>query len=159
MSDNQYIELLKQGLHKKLEILDTIIALNIQQKEMLGDPELDPDVLEENFKRKSDLVDELNMLDDGFEQVYERVKTLLSENRSMYAQDIKKMQKDIALIMDKSATIQSQEQRNKLLIQQKFATVRKQIKEVKQSKKAVSSYYQNMMKMNYVDPQFMDDKK
>lgn len=159
MSENNYIAVLKQGLSKKIDILDTLIALNVQQKEMLHNPELDPDELEDNFKQKSELVDELNMLDDGFEQVYERVRELLGKNREQYAEDIRMMQKSIAMIMDRSTKIQSQEQRNKLLMEQKFSTVRKQVKEVKQSRKAVSSYYQNMMKINYVDPQFMDDKK
>lgn len=159
MSENTYIAILKQGLDKKIDILDTLIALNVQQKEMLNNPELDPDELEDNLKQKSDLIEELNMLDDGFEQVYERIRALFEKNREQYTEDIRMMQKSIAMIMDRSTTIQSQEQRNKVLMEQKFSAVRKQVKEVKQSRKAVSSYYRNMMKINYVDPQFMDDKK
>ena len=98
-------------------------------------------------------------LDQGFEQVYERVKEELLQNRAAYAADIAVMQRYISEIMEKSTQVQTQEQRNKDLILTKFSTVKKQIREVKSSKKAVSQYYKNMMKLNYVDPQFLDNKK
>lgn len=158
MSEN-YIAVLKQSLKKKIELLDTIAALNVLQKQMLENPELEPQELEGNIERKAELVAQLNALDDGFEQVYGRVKGELDTNRQQYAQDIQEMKADIAHIMDRSATIQSQEQRNKALAEKKFSAVRKQIKEVKQSRKAVNTYYKNMMKMNFPDPEFLDNKK
>lgn len=159
MSEKDYIAVLKQSLAKKVEILDTICALNVEQKRMLEDPELMPEELEENFRAKGELVDQLVALDDGFEQVYDRVKEELTHHKERYASDILQMQKDISRITERSADIRAQEQRNKSLMEQKFATVKKQVREVKNSKQAVNSYYKNMMKMNYVDPQFMDNKK
>lgn len=159
MSNNSYIEILKQSLSKKIELLNTISALNVEQKHMLEDPELDPDTLDENMQRKAELVEELSGLDEGFNQIFERVKTELNANRERYAADIKYMQRMIASIMEKSNQVQLEEQRNKTLIEQKFGAVKKQIREVKQSRQAVSSYYKSMSKVNLVDPQFMDDKK
>lgn len=159
MAENHYILALQQGLNKKLMILDTIIALNIQQKEILDNVESAPEELEENIEEKAARIEELRLLDEGFEQVYERVKEELAGNREQYAAIIGDMQRQIAEIMDKSVRIQGQEQRNRNLMEQRFSIVRKQIKEVKHSSKAVNSYYRNMMKMNYVDPQYMDDKK
>lgn len=159
MSEKDYIAVLKQSLAKKVEILDTICALNVEQKRMLEDPELMPEELEENFRAKGELVDQLVALDDGFEQVYDRVKQALTLHKEQYASDILQMQKDISRITERSADIRAQEQRNKSLMEQKFATVKKQVREVKNSQQAVNSYYRNMMKMNYVDPQFMDNKK
>ena len=54
---------------------------------------------------------------------------------------------------------QAEEARNKQLIEKKFASVKKQIREVKSSQKAVNTYYQNMMKNVYLDSQFLDRKK
>ena len=159
MSNNSYIEILKQSLTKKIELLNTISALNVEQKHMLEDSGLDPDTLDENLQRKAELVEELSKLDDGFEQVYERVKAELDVNRERYSMDIQNMQRMIATIMEKSNQVQLEEQRNKTLMEHKFGTIKKQIREVKQSSQAVSSYYQNMAKVNLVDPQFMDDKK
>lgn len=159
MENKNYIEVLKQSLAKKITILDTIISLNTRQKQLLDDPELDPDELDENLNQKADLIEQLNALDDGFEQVYERVSEILVNQRELYKEDIQTMKSAITMITEKSTTIQSQEQRNKKLIQKKFSTVKKQIREVKSSQKAVNQYYNSMMKTNYVDPQFMDNKK
>ena len=158
-ANNSYIEILKQSLTKKIELLDTIMALNVLQKDMLENPDLDPDELEENLNRKADLVEQLSKLDDGFSQIYDRVRTDLTENRGAYSDDITRMKRDITAIMDKSTAIQSQEKRNQVLMQQKFASVKKQIKEVKKSRQAVNSYYRNMMKMGAPEAAFLDDKK
>lgn len=158
-ANNSYIEILKQSLTKKLELLDTIMALNVLQKDMLENPDLDPDELDENLNRKADLVEQLSKLDDGFGQIYDRVRTELMENRTAYTEDIAQMKRDITAIMDKSTAIQSQEKRNQVLMQQKFTSVKKQIKEVKKSRQAVNSYYRNMMKMGTPGSSFLDDKK
>lgn len=158
-ANNSYIEILKQSLTKKIELLDTIMALNVLQKDMLENPDLDPDELEENLNRKAELVEQLSKLDDGFSQIYDRVRADLTENRGTYSDDIARMKRDITAIMDKSTAIQSQEKRNQVLVQQKFTSVKKQIKEVKKSRQAVNSYYRNMMKMGAPEAAFLDDKK
>lgn len=158
-ANNSYIEILKQSLTKKIELLDTIMALNVLQKDMLENPDLDPDELEENLNRKADLVEQLSKLDDGFSQIYDRVRVDLTENRGAYSEDIAQMKRDITAIMDKSTAIQSQEKRNQVLMQQKFTSVKKQIKEVKKSRQAVNSYYRNMMKMGTPEAAFLDNKK
>lgn len=159
MQNKDYITVLKQGLEKKIQILDKIIEENATQRQLLADPELDPDEFEKNINDKAELVEQLTMLDDGFDAVYERVREELQQNRAAYTDDIAGMQKCISIIMEKSTQIQTEEQRNKELAVQKFASVKKQIREVKSSHKAVNEYYQNMMKLNYIEPQFMDNKK
>ena len=135
------------------------MALNVLQKDMLENPDLDPDELEENLNHKAELVEQLAQLDDGFSQIYDRVRADLTENRGAYSEDIAQMKRDITAIMDKSTAIQSQEKRNQVLMQQKFTSVKKQIKEVKKSRQAVNSYYRNMMKMGTPGSTFLDDKK
>lgn len=159
MQNKGYITALKQGLEKKIQILDKIIEENALQRQLLADPELDPDDFEKNLNDKAALVEQLTMLDDGFDTVYERVREELQQNRAAYAVDITCMQKYISAIMEKSTQIQTEEQRNRELVVQKFTSVKKQIREVKSSHKAVNEYYQNMMRLNYVEPQFMDNKK
>ena len=108
---------------------------------------------------KSKLIDQLNELDSGFEEVFARVKEELELHRSEYKDEIFKMQELIRMITDKSLRIQQQELQNKKLMEQKFASVRKQVREVRQSQKVVNQYYKSMMKANYQEPQFLDNKK
>ncbi|WP_075721668.1 flagellar export chaperone FlgN [Roseburia sp. 499] len=159
MQDKEYIAILQQSLEKKNRILDLIVEKNKEQRILFTDETLPPERLEENIKEKGDLVDQLNQLDDGFEQVYNRVREILNKEKEAYRDEIKKMQELIREITDKSATIQAQEQRNKELAAQKFASVKKEIRKARTSTKAASQYYKSMAKTNVVDSQFLDKKK
>ena len=159
MQDKEYIAVLCQSLEKKTRILDLIIEKNKEQRILFTDETLPPERLEENLKEKGDLIDQLNQLDDGFEQVYNRVKDILGREKEVYRDEIKKMQGLIREITDKSATIQAQEQRNHELAVQKFASVKKEIRQARTTTKAASQYYKSMAKMNVVDSQFLDKKK
>ena len=156
---NTYISILIQSLEKKLHILDEIIAKNRVQRDGLEDPNLDPDDVDKTVRDKAALIEQLEGLDAGFEEVFERVKKELEANREAYREEIRKMQELIRKITDKSMLIRRQEAENKRLMEQKFAAVRKQVKEVRQSQKVVNQYYKNMMKSGYVEPQFLDNKK
>lgn len=159
MNIDSYIDILLRDLKKKNQVLDAIIFANQEQKELLEDPNLDPDDFDAIVEKKAKLIDELDKLDEGFEQVYQRIKEELQENKAKYAMQIKELQGYIRQLTDKSATIQAQEQRNKEAMQKKFSEVKKQVREVRASQKVVNQYYRNMMKTGYVDPQFLDNKK
>ena len=140
MEKNPYLTIMIQSLKKKSAVLDAIIELNIRQKEELENPGLE-------------------LLDAGFQEVYDKIKADLQTNQQEYREEIAEMQEYIRRLTDKSATIQAQEARNKDLMTQKFASVRKQVKEVRKSQKVVNQYYKSMMKSGYMEPQFTDNKK
>ena len=83
----------------------------------------------------------------------------LDTKRAAYADEIKEMQTLIQRITEKSNRIQVQEARNKDLMTQKFSKIHKQVRDVRVSQQAVNQYYQNMKKINFIDPQFMDNKQ
>ncbi len=155
----EYIEVLKQGLEKKIQLLEAIHQKCDEQSVLLQLDSLTPEEFDENVEKKAALVEELLGLDRGFEQVYARVRDEIMVHQNIYQKDIQKMQSLISEIVTLSTSIQAKEAANKQLAEAKFAKIRKQIKEVKASKKAVDHYYQQMMRTNYVDPQFMDNKK
>ena len=159
MQDKEYIAVLIQSLEKKKEILDKIIAKNKEQKILFTDEGSDPDRLEENMQEKSGLVDQLNELDEGFQQIYNRVKSVLQSDKESYKEEIRTMQKLITEVTEMSTTIQTQEKRNYDLAGKRFAKVKKGIRKARASNRVASQYYKNMAKLNYMDAQFMDKKK
>lgn len=159
MQDKEYVAILRQSLEKKVRILDLIIEKNKEQRAIFSDETMPPERLEENLKEKGELIDQLNQLDDGFEQVYQRIKEILAKEKDAYRDEIQKMQEMIREITDKSATVQTQELRNRELAVRKFSTIKKEIKKARTTTKAASQYYKNMAKMNVVDSQFLDQKK
>lgn len=156
---NTYIDILIQSLEKKLVVLDKIIEMNIEQKGIWAEAELDTEALDANLQLKGELVDELNLLDEGFEEVYGRVKTELNENRENFKDEIKHMQELISKITEKSVTIKAEEERNRMAAEKKFSLMRNEMRHAKRSKSAATQYYSNMSKVNYVDAQFMDKRK
>lgn len=159
MGKNNYIQILEQDLKKKNQILDAVIQVNQVQKDALEDPNLDPDDFDEIVEERGRLIDSLEHLDEGFEQIYARVREELMDNKEAYRDEIRRMQELIRQITDKTATIQADEQRNKVLMSQKFAAVKQQLREIRSSQKVVNEYYQNMMKSKFMAPQFLDNKK
>lgn len=159
MEKNQYIPVMLQSLKKKNQILDLIIELNKRQREELEDPSLDPDDFDKTVQEKAVQIEALEALDAGFQEVYEKVRNDLKDNKDAYREEIAQMQDYIRRLTEKSAAIQVDEARNKSLMEKKFVAVRKQVKEVRKSQKVVNQYYKNMMKTNYIEPQFTDKKK
>lgn len=159
MNDKNYVNILLQDLRKKKQVLDKIVQANRKQQYALEDPNLDPDDFDVIVEEKARLIQQLEQLDDGFTQIYERVREPLQTQKELYADEIKEMQQLIRQLTEKSADIEAQEKRNKALMTQKFANVRKQVREVRASQRVVNQYYQNMMKSKFINPQFLDNKK
>ncbi len=158
--DENYVEIMLQSLKKKAAVLDQIIELNRQQKILLDDPNLPPETLEQNLNDKGKMIRNLNELDEGFEELYDRVKETLQAQRMHYAGQISQMQDLIKEITEKTTMIQTQEIRNKEKAVQKFSSIKEQVKGVRNSQKVVKQYYQNMMKQNsYPNASFVDNKK
>ncbi len=154
-----YIDVMLQSLKKKEQILERIISLDELQKKQLEDSGSTVEEFDATVEEKSGLIEQLEQLDDGFDKMYGRMKEELQQNRAAYAEQIHKMQELIRSITDKSVQIQAQEARNKDLMVQKFTRVKRQAKEIRANNKATTEYYRSMSQVNYIDPQFMDNKK
>ena len=155
----QYVEIMIQSLRKKINVLDTIIKLDEEQKEGLENPKLTPDEFDETVEKKSDMIKQLEQLDSGFEKLFERMVVELENNKDFYKDQILLMKDLIRQITDKSVEIQAQEVRNKELMTRKFASIKTQARNVRKGAKAVTQYYQSMNKTGALDSQFWDQKK
>lgn len=154
-----YLRIMAESLEKKKDILDRIIELNRQQKFLLQDPNLSPEDFEQNMQFKSNLVEQLNLLDDGFGELFGHVRDALNSNREQYADEIVRMQELIREITTRTTEIQTQEARNHESAVKKFSTVRSQVRGVRNSQKVVKQYYDNMMSHRSVEAQMIDNKK
>ncbi len=159
MDKKDYVIMLRESLEKKIDILKMIRQKNARQREILLDELSTPDELDDNFEEKGKLVDQIVALDDGFETLYEKVREAVESDRAAYADEIKKMQGLIPQINDLSNEIQAEEQRNRNLASKRFSSIKQRVQKVRTGQRAANIYYQNMMKRNNIDPQFMDHKE
>lgn len=159
MQDREYINVLIQSLEKKKNILDIIIEKNKEQGILFTDEASDPDRLDENIEEKGNLVEQLNQLDEGFQQIYDRIKPVLQQQKEEYKEEIHTLKQLITDITDRSTTIQAQEARNRDLAVKRFSAVKGNIRQARASNQVASQYYKSMSRLNVVDSQFMDKKK
>ena len=157
--EQTYVDIMIQSLEKKISVLEEIKKQNELQKQLLEDDKAEVEEFDATVEKKAALIEQMTQLDSGFDKLFERVKEAMNADKESYAEKIKTMQSLIRRITDISMELQAQEARNKDLMTRKFAFVRETAKTVRTNTKAASQYYQNMMQLNVIDPQFMDNKK
>lgn len=153
------LDMLEESLVKKLEIMKKIREENANQKQLLSDPDnLEVEVFDRTLDVKGDYIDQLSVLDEGFQSLFDRMKEEIGGHKELYSEQIKRMQGLIHDIMDMSASIEAEEHRNKKLAEQYFSIKRTQMNQSKMSSAAAFNYYQTMNNFKNIPPQFMDTK-
>lgn len=158
METENYLQIMIDSLEKKKKILHKIIDYNIEQEYILKNAEFDGNIFQKNMEMKSECIDELNNLDDGFQIIYDRIKDNVQMYKENYKQDISDLQSLIKEVSSLSATIQAQESRNKVYVEKKFRQLKEETKNAKRSMSMANQYYKNMSGISS-EPQFMDKKK
>ena len=148
-----YLQMMIDSLNKKKGILIRIIELNEEQNQILSEETLNGDAFDDNMKAKGSCIDELDLLDEGFQSLFNRVRDAINANKEMYANEISVMKRLITEVK-----IEVQEARNKVKVEAMFRRERQEHKEAKRSASMAKSYYQNMSKVSN-EPQFMDTKQ
>ncbi len=156
--DRNYVIILEDSLRKKIAVLDEILALCEEQKNMLSD-DMELTALDPIIAKKETLISEIEKLDEGFETLYERVEKELKENKEMYADRIREMQKMIREITEKSNMIRAAEDRYRELISGYFGKRRNEVKEGRVNSRAAMNYYKVQSNSAFGESRFMDSKK
>lgn len=154
-----YLDMLQDSLKKKLEILNGIMQYQREETDMLKSGSMDMEAFDQNINDKVALAEKIDSLDDGFEQVYDRIREELIGNKEKYAVQIRAMQDMIGEISEKNVLIQAEENRIRLEVDNFAKRESAALRLRRDNGKAARSYYNNMKKLNYVDSQFMDKKK
>lgn len=158
MTEN-YLNILEESLEKKLQIMAKIQKYSLLQQELFQSQEADLDKFDEYVDRKDELLEELTALDNGFEALYRAVSGQLQENRGKYAEQIKRLHELVTRVTEGSVTIQTQEARNKKLVEDYFRRQRAGIAKGRRSSRAAYDYYKNMSGSSVETSQLYDSKK
>lgn len=154
-----YLDMLQDSLKKKLEILYRIMEYQREESDMLKSGSMDMEAFDRSINEKVTLAESIDSLDDGFEQVYDRIRKEMIEHKEKYAVQIRSMQDMIGEISEKNVLIQAEENRLKLEVDNYARRESAELRQKRNKGKAARSYYNNMKKLNYVGSQFMDKKK
>ncbi|WP_287388845.1 flagellar protein FliT [Lachnospira sp.] len=153
-----YLEIMKDSLKKKIKVLEKIEELDRVQTELFSADPFDEEKTRASFEEKGKYINELDRLDAGFQSLFNKMKDQLDGKKDQYKEEIKEMQSLIRRVTELSVTIESQEKRNKDLATKRFNGMRKEISNAKRSTSLAKQYYSAMNNVLNVDPQFMDSK-
>lgn len=154
-----YLDILKDSLEKKFDILVMLEQKSLEQYEMLREEDVDLDFIDSNMEEKDKLIKKISSLDDGFDALYVRIRHELENKKELYKSEIEELKLLITRIMEKSSSIQAIELRNKNIIDNFFFCKKKELQSRKNAMSVARDYYQNMNKIKNVSPQFLDQKK
>ena len=156
--EKEYLQILVESLEKKIQILKEISEINGHQKELLSEPEMNWDSFEDAVRRKEDLIAQIAFVDEGFQQMYQRLQNILQTKKEAYTTEITLLQEKIRTITELTVLVQAEEQTNKQLALSCFGKEKKKVRQIKNKNSVASKYYKSMVKLNVVEPQFMDKK-
>ena len=156
--ENQ-LTILAESLEQKIKVLTAIQEYNDRQEQVFTNEQIDLDSFDAAVEEKARLIEQLMLLDEGFETMYAKLSEQLQNNREMYASEIRGLQQQIAQITEMSVAIQAQEKRNKQLVEQYFARERTSIGQRRKHSKAAYDYYKKVSNASYAPPQYYDSKK
>lgn len=153
-----YLLILEESLNKKLIYLAELSKLTNIQKDIVTAEEFDDEAFNKNVEQKDALIRELEKLDRGFQTLYDNIKAQIENNKEMYASEITRLQELIKRILDESTNLQVMENRNKDLVKNRFATLKKEVRQLKKSRELAANYYKTMNNISS-EPYFLDKKK
>lgn len=159
MAENdRYIQIMIDSLKKKIQILDTLLAMNEEQaKALTGDVSMEK--FDEMVEKKSEQIELIKKLDTGFDAVYNRIKPEITEHPELHKDEIRLMQQLISELTDRSVKMEASEQRNKQAVERYFRSLRQELNSTTKSVSAASNYYKNMTGTQYVDAQMINFKQ
>lgn len=155
------MQIMIESLVKKEQVLDAIISANEKQTQIISQDSPDWEAFDEQVDVKTELIGKLDLLDEGFENLYNTIKDLLADptQKDLYASEVGQMKKLITVLTDKSISIQAAEARNKQMIESKIEGQRQEIKVGRTSSKVAMDYYNNMRQTTMLQSQFLDSKQ
>lgn len=163
MQNKEYLMIMVDSLKKKRDLLNTLLIKTKGQTDLISGKDYDDvnwnqfDVLVEE---KDNAINRIEVLDDGFEQVFSRIREDLNFNKSLYKDEIKEMQSLIKELTDIGVSIQTAEEKNRRDIERIMTASKKEIKKAKKNLKVSASYISSMYGTNMKpEPSKIDDKK
>lgn len=154
-----YLQIMIECLEKKLEVLDKVSELDKKQLKIALAQPMDLEAFDQTMDEKGELIEELNKLDEGFSETYERVRDEVQAEPEKYRDVVKRLQDLVREAVDKGVSIEAQEKRNKAAMEAAIGMKRREINEKKVTASVASRYYKITSRINNIDPQLMDKKK
>ncbi len=163
MRDNEkvtYLNIMIDTLKKKELLLNELKISTLNQASILEKEEFDADGFDSSIEEKQKKIDELLRLDEGFMEMYDKVKDSLVNDGKDYAPEIEQAKALIKKQTDLSVELQALEEKNRVKLSVHLSKGRQKGKDFRTSSRTAAAYYKNMSNHHQDgDSYFLDSKK
>ena len=147
-------------MKKKELLLKNLKVITNKQTEILEAEEFAADDFDNTIEEKQKSIDALLKLDDGFMDMYAKVKDALISNGNDYIPEIEQAKALIKKQTDMSVELQAMEEKNKVKLTMQLSKGRQKGKDFRTSSRTAAAYYKNMSNHHQEgDSYFLDSKK
>lgn len=153
-----YIKLLQESLKKKLEIIEELQSITKEQSAILTNKDLDMDAFEGTMNKKDGLIKKVTLIDDGFNGIYDRVRTEIKEHTHLYKEEVSLMKELITQISNITVEIQIMEQANKNLLDSHYKRVNTKVRRFNKGSRQSLAYYKNATSGVMENSYLMDER-
>lgn len=163
MRDNEkvtYLNIMIDTLKKKEVLLEELKSTTLRQTDILEQEEFDADGFDSTIDEKQSKIDELLKLDEGFMEIYDKVKGNLKTDGKNYVSEIEQVKVYIKKQTDLSVELQAMEEKNRVKLSVHLSKGRQKGKDFRTSSRTAAAYYKNMSNHHQDgDSYFLDSKK
>ena len=139
-----YINIMIDSLKKKEELLVKLKEETLKQASILAEQEFDADSFEKTIDVKQGYLDELAKQDDGFMDMYSKVKETLASDGAEYASEVELAKVLIKRQTDLSVELQSLEEKNRVKLAMHLSQGKQKVRDFRTSSRTAAAYYKNM---------------
>ena len=155
-----YLNIMIDILKKKETLLNELKTTTIKQTDILGKDEFDANSFDMTIDEKQKKIDELLKLDEGFMEMYDKVKDALVIDGKDYVGEIEQAKALIKKQTDLSVELQAMEEKNRVKLSVHLSKGRRKGKDFRTSSRTAAAYYKNMSNHHQDgDSYFLDSKK
>ena len=146
--------------NEKVTYLNIMIDTLKRQTAILEQEEFDADGFDSTIDEKQSKIDELLKLDEGFMEIYDKVKENLITDGKDYVSEIEQAKAYIKKQTDLSVELQALEEKNRVKLSVHLSKGRQKGKDFRTSSRTAAAYYKTMSNHHQDgDSYFLDSKK
>ena len=155
-----YINIMIDSLKRKEEVLTKLRAETLKQAQILDEEEFDDEAFDKTIDSKQILLDDLAKMDEGFMDMYARVKETLKTDGADFKIEVEQAKVLIKKQTDLSVELQTMEEKNRTKLAIHLSKGKQKVRDFRASSRTAAAYYKSMSNHHQDgDSYFMDRKK
>lgn len=157
--NKNYLAILVDALEKKKDALQNILRITQEQAELAKADTYQEAAMEKTLNAKEIELSRVNTLDEGFQSVFDRVRSEVKRNQELYKDEIARLQELIRQCTELGNEIMVLEERNRNRFSTLFAKSKKDYSVSRTKANVAQNYLRTMNNTKILDAYFVDKKQ